>query len=228
MIWYDDDDELGPGMDSTPPMVDLAFKLAPGALALDHAHALGEAVTDALPWMATDVLAGVHRIHVSTAGNGWQRASAEDASKFAVSKRMRMLLRVGPDRVADARVLSGQTLMVGGDDLRIGDAKVRKLVPTPTLIARHVLLLPSERDVEEQFSERVEAALRDKEIVAPRMLCGLAHTFQTPNGVFHTRSVMLDGLSHKCSLRAQVIGVGEGRRFGCGLFVAHKGIGQMR
>ena len=46
----------------------------------------------------------------------------------------------------------------------------------------------------------------------------------TPNGIIHTRSLMVADLRKSESVKLQEQGIGEHRLLGCGLFVPQKGI----
>jgi len=65
--------------------------------------------------------------------------------------------------------------------------------------------------------------------IAPEAtLCGRMTRIATPAGSHETRSLMLAGLSFAQSLRLQRQGLGAERKLGCGLFIPHKGIGDLR
>ena len=60
------------------------------------------------------------------------------------------------------------------------------------------------------------------------MLGGITHTMNFPDGQVFTRSLMVADLEPEQSIRLQQIGLGEGRRIGCGLFLPHKGIAPVK
>jgi hypothetical protein len=57
-----------------------------------------------------------------------------------------------------------------------------------------------------------------------KALCGKATPLATPNGMVHTRSLMLADLSVEESVRLQQHGLGPHRELGCGIFIPHKGV----
>ena len=57
-----------------------------------------------------------------------------------------------------------------------------------------------------------------------KMLGGISHTLAFPDAPVVTRSLMVADLEPEQSVHLQQVGLGEGRTFGCGLFLPHKGI----
>jgi hypothetical protein len=57
-----------------------------------------------------------------------------------------------------------------------------------------------------------------------KMLVGLERKIQTPDGIIHTRSLMVADLRKAESVKLQEQGIGNHRLLGCGLFVPQKGI----
>ena len=55
-------------------------------------------------------------------------------------------------------------------------------------------------------------------------MSGRTTTFSFPGKTYTVRSLMIDGLESSESVRLQQEGLGGGRKFGCGLFLPHKGI----
>ena len=60
------------------------------------------------------------------------------------------------------------------------------------------------------------------------MLCGRAAAIATPTRVYEARSLMLAGLALGQSFALQRHGLGEERKLGCGLFIPHKDIADLR
>ena len=56
------------------------------------------------------------------------------------------------------------------------------------------------------------------------MMSGRTTTLSFPQGPISTRSLMVDGIEAAESVRLQQQGIGDGRHYGCGLFLPHKGI----
>jgi hypothetical protein len=77
---------------------------------------------------------------------------------------------------------------------------------------------------EEQFIEQVVGQLRGLGVPFRRLLCGKTRVLRTPTAKIFTRSLMVADLDVPGSVKLQQKGAGPGRKMGCGLFVAHKGI----
>lgn len=196
-------------MSDTPAaVVDVAFLLQGQTLCLprDHRHGLAAALTQALPWLATEHGAGVHRLNVSAGGG----------PTALLSQRTRLTLRLPRHRVADAAQLSGQTLQVAGATLPLGAAQVRELVPHSTLYAHFVAADTAD---ELAFLQAVQAQTQALHVTC-RPICGRHQT--TKAGTLQGFSLMLDGLTAAHALRLLEAGIGAHRLLGCGLFVPHK------
>jgi CRISPR-associated protein Cas6 len=206
-------------------IVDVTFPLQGRTVPVDHAEALARALEAVLPWLAGEAGAGVHAIHVAASQNGWQRPE-EAGAVLHISRRTRMALRLPAQRVADAHRLSGAVLDLAGHLVTVGTGSVRPLLPLSTLFARRVV---AARDRPEGlFVEEVAEELRRAGVRPRKLLCGKAGEVQTAAGPMFTRSLMVADLGPDESVLLQRIGVGPGRRLGCGLFVPHKGISSVR
>jgi hypothetical protein len=53
-------------------------------------------------------------------------------------------------------------------------------------------------------------------------------TLATPQGSYRTRSLMVTVVTPAQSLALQRHGLGEARKLGCGLFIPHKDVGDLR
>jgi CRISPR-associated protein Cas6 len=191
---------------------------------VDHAHALSTAVKAALPWLEEEEEAGVHLIHVAESGNGWERPQGEDEVLY-LSRRTKLILRVPQHRLEDARHLSGKKLDVAGNEMEVGKSTVRLLSTSPTLYARYVAVTEAGQD-EDAFIAEVVKELREAGLQFKKVLCGKETTFQTPDGILTTRSLMIADLPMADSVRLQEKGVGQHhhKKIGCGLFIAHKAV----
>jgi CRISPR-associated protein Cas6 len=226
MLWQDSPNEQHPAV--SDDMVDLAFRLSGGTLAVDHAHALSSAVLAELPWLASESGSGVHQIHVASSGHGWVRPDRDDCDVLNLSRRTRLTLRLPRARLADARALSGTTLDVGGHRLQVGEAAERPLKPSSTLFARYVICNDSHYEDEECFIDWVADRLRAMAITPTKLLCGMSSRIEAPREHLQARSLMVAALPANASLALQRQGLGDGRLMGCGLFVPHKGIEAVR
>ena len=205
-------------------IVDAVFAIDCPTLPVDHAYALSQAVEAALPWFAEEPRAGLHTVHGAASGSGWTRPEGADAL-LQLSQRARLALRLPASRLQDAAALSGRTLEVAGWPLRVGKMTPRPLARITTLFSRCVVL---EAPDEEAFIEMATAELATLGIRAERMLCGRVTPVATPSRTYEARSLMLAGLSLEHSILLQQAGLGAERRLGCGVFIPHKDIADLR
>ncbi|WP_455199372.1 type I-MYXAN CRISPR-associated protein Cas6/Cmx6 [Kaarinaea lacus] len=207
-------------------VVDLVFGIQCKCLPVDHVHTLSESVQKVLPWISDEPAAGVHSIHVAASGNGWMRPDDPDAL-LHLSRRTRLELRVPKHRIDDARQLEGETLDVNGFLIEVMEATVRPLSTITTVFSRYLATDDNLED-EEQVLEWVAEQLKGLDIRPRKMLCGTAHYIDTPEGKITTRSLMLSDLEVEESIRLQERGIGPYRNMGCGLFIPHKDIHDIR
>jgi len=221
MFWSDDKDDVT-GFVVSDEVVDLAFRVNCPTLPLDHAHALSTALLSALPWLADEPQAGIHLIHGAASGNGWVRPEITANELLHLSRRTRLRLRLPRTRLDDARELTGRQLDIGGFPLEVGQSDVRLLSSLSTLFSRYVLTRKAVD--EEEFLELAATDMRTMGIECRKMLCGITHMHDLPEGKMITRSLMVAELDKEQSVQLQQLGLGEGRKIGCGLFIPHKGI----
>jgi len=203
-------------------VVDLAFAIKCPTLPVDHAYELSRQLHEMLPWLGEEPQAGVHLIHGAASGNGWYRPEETAGALLHLSRRARMRLRLPRHRLADAGELSGKTLHIGAHALEVGGSEVHRLNPLPTLFSRFVIT--RETVDEAEFLQMAMERFTELDIECRKLLCGITHTFNFPEGPVFTRSLMVADLTPEHSVRLQQTGIGEGRKFGCGLFIPHKGI----
>jgi CRISPR-associated protein Cas6 len=189
-------------------MVDMVFPLAGQSLPRDHAQALEQALTQVLPWLPAEPLAGIHPVKV-VAGTG---------SQALLSQRARLLLRMPRERVATAQTLVGRTIEVGGCPVRLGSPHLRELLPHATLYAPAVA---APGDDEAVFMQAVAGQLQAL-AVRSHNVCGKRNSRLVQGQTITLFSLMLHGLSLADSLRLQEQGLGPHRLLGCGIFVPHK------
>lgn len=221
MFWSEDSDSKNEFL-IPDDVVDLSFKLECKILPLDHAQALADAIQSALPWFVEETRTGLHLIHVAESGNGWYRPEDPENEVLCLSKRTRMTLRVPRHRIADAQALTDQTLDIEGHALKVGEATVKSLSALPTQFARYVI---AEADQDENaFLTSMAAMLRVMDIPVKKLMAGKQHRMRLADGPVFTRSLMVADLAPEDAIRLQQDGLGEGRKIGCGLFLAQKGI----
>jgi len=225
-MYWNDDKGRKPQFVIPDDVVDLAFKIGCPTIPLDHAYSLSSALLKALPWLADEEYAGVHLIHGAASGNGWFRPEVVENELLHLSRRTRMRLRIPRNRLEDAQILTGQSLDIDNHPLEIGKSDVFMLSSLPTLFSRYVMT--QEELDETQFLEAAAGELKALDIPCRKMLAGITHKMNFPDGPVFTRSLMVADLEPEQSVRLQQAGLGEGRTTGCGLFLPHKGIAPVK
>jgi len=203
-------------------IVDVLFEIKGRQIPVEHAHVLSVELQRALPWLADEPRAAVHLIHVAGSQNGWERPD----DLLHLSRRSKLTLRLPKERLTEAGALTGQTLHIKGHAIEIGASKTRPLSRQGTVFARYVACDGNED--EHAFLTRMAEELRQMDVPVKKALCGKTTLLDTPEGPLHTRSLLLAELSAEESLRLQRIGLGPGRKMGCGIFIPHKGIAAVK
>ena len=206
-------------------IVDVVYSIDCRALPVDHAYALSQAIMRALPWFAEEESAGLHTIHVAESGNGWMRPEQADALLY-LSRRTKLTLRLPKHRIEDAGKLTGQTLDINGKHLRVEKSVVRPLSTITTLFSRYIVT----RDGmdEDVFLQDAMALFHKMGVYPNKMLCGMEHVITTPDRTIRARSLMLADLAVEESVKLQQQGLGTDRKLGCGLFIPHKDIREVK
>jgi CRISPR-associated protein Cas6 len=220
MLWQEDKKAAPFSVPDT--VADLSFKLISKEVPLDHAQELSDALLKILPWIADEPEAGIHMIHGASTGNGWNRPEEGENTCIYLSKRSRMLIRMPKMRHQDMNALVGKTILLNGHDVTFGEYQVKPLTPLGTLFCRYAIV--GDNETEDEFVARVAADLKAMGIDLTKALCGMGHTFKLVNGPTKTMSIMVADLDPEDAVTLQQKGIGEGRKAGFGLFVAHKGI----
>jgi CRISPR-associated protein Cas6 len=211
--------------DDDAEIVDAVFAITCPSLPVDHAYALQQAIQEALPWFADEPHAGLHTVHGAASGAGWLRPDGEGAL-LQLSRRTKLALRLPERRLPDAAALSGRTLDIAGWPMRVGRLAPRPLLRIASLFSRGVLLEGA--DNEGAFLAAAARELGALGIAAGTMLCGRDATLATPQRTCRTRSLMVTVATPAQSLALQRHGLGEARKLGCGLFIPHKDVGDLR
>jgi len=194
-------------------MIDMVFDLGGGILPTAYPFALWEALIRHVPQLAEEKLVGVLPLR-----------TAENNEGILLPKRAKLVLRLPLALAAHAAALSGQqldvtesTLRSGAVSLRLGKSKVRPIQPHPTL---HAQLVTGATD-EMLFLDGINAQLSKMGITA-RLICGMRRTLAGAQQSIHGYSLVIHDLKPEASLQLQYAGLGEGRQFGCGIFVPYK------
>ena len=217
MVWQEEKSFVVPD-----DIIDLSFRINCKCLPLEHAHALSHALHQALPWLDEDDRVGIHLIHGAESGNGWMRPEDPENEVLLLSRRTKMTLRLPKDRLDEARQLTGVTLDIDGYPLEVSDSSVRELSTSAILFARYVIA--NENESEQDFTASVIGQIEENGIPVRKLLCGRTHVLSFSGRRVFTRSLMIADLEKEQSVKLQKVGLGEGRKYGCGLFIPHKGI----
>jgi len=203
----------------TSSMTDIAYMINCKTLPYDHAFKLSNQITMVLPWLNDNLQNGIHMLHGPHAGHGWERST--DDTIF-LSKRTRLILRIPKTHIDRAKKLEGVTLKISNDTLVVGKSYEKPFTVTRDLFSKFVIV---DKGInEEQFLEKINNELQQNGVSLHKTICGKTNAVEINNKKKSTRSLMLPGLSKQQSILIQDKGLGEGRIFGCGLFVPHKSI----
>ena len=200
-------------------VLDVSFSIRCKCLPYQHAHALSEALHQALPWLVEEAAVGIHQIHGAESGNGWERP---DSGTLYLSRRQKLILRLPSSRLAQADELVGQTLDVAGNRLDVGEYTARKLSDLPTRFARNVVAEAGQE--EDAFLNQAAEQLAAMGIQVKKMMCSKEGRIELPDGTLFTRGLMLADLDKEEAVRLQELGLGPGRKLGCGLFLPQKDV----
>ncbi len=206
-------------------IVDAVFAISCRSLPVDHAYALSQAIRAALPWFAEEPGAGLHTVYGAASASGWMRPEGADAL-LQLSRRAKLALRLPRHRLNDATALVGRTLQVAGWPLRVDRLSLRPLSRITNLFSRSVVFAAA--GDEAAFLAAAAGELGALGIKPGTMLCGRVTLVATPACTYQTRSLMLAGFTPEQSLALQQHGLGAERKLGCGVFIPHKDIGDLR
>jgi CRISPR-associated protein Cas6 len=206
-------------------IVDAVFAISCRSLPVDHAYALSQAIQAVLPWFAEEPGAGLHPVYGAASASGWMRPEGAGAL-LQLSHRAKLGLRLPRLRLDDAAALLGCTLQVAGWPLRVDRLSVRPLSRITTLFSRCVVLAAA--GDEAAFLAAAADELCALGINPGTTLCGRVTPIATPACTYQARSLMLAGLTLEQSLALQQHGLGAERKLGCGVFIPHKDIGDLR
>jgi len=219
-----DESVTPPPDDDADEIVDAVFAISCRTLPVDHGWTLFQAIQAILPWYAKEPGAGLHPVHGAASGSGWMRPEGSDAL-LQIPRRARFALRLPRRRLDAAAALLGCTLRVNGYPLRVDKLSVRPLSQITTLFSRTTALEGGNDETD--FLAAAERGLGSLGITPQTLLCGRVTTIVAAGEAVLTRSLMLAGLTPSQALALQQHGLGRGRRYGCGVFIPHKAIGDL-
>jgi len=187
------------------------FDLVGKELPADHGFALYEELARHLPWLRDMPETGIHPVHGAPSGRN---------ANLVINRRVKLVLRLPIERMADAMTLEGKRIDPGAGELVIGTMKEKPLTPFATLYAHFVAMGTTD---EADFIAGARRELEDMDIRCG-LIPGKRHEMHTPNGVIGGYSLMLHDISLLQSLAVQERGLGLHRGYGCGIFIPHKSI----
>lgn len=220
-MYWNDDTSNESAYEVPDDIVDVNFKIKCSHLPLDHAYQLSSAIINELPWIENNEFAGIHLIHGAESGNGWIRPTNPNELIYP-SRRTLFSIRSPQEYVEKVKNLDGKIIQIHDTSIEFSRPSIRKLSNLTTIFARYILA--DEIEDEEVFLQEMLDLLKSKNIRPKKMMSGRTTTLSFPDKVFPVRSLMIDGLDATESVRLQQEGLGAGRKFGCGLFLPHKGI----
>ena len=219
MFWNEENEQQSPE-EAPEDVFDIVFKLSGKCLDIDHAYDLSQALSQIIP-AAFHLHLGVHQIRMAESGNGWNRP-INSGSVMQLSRRAKLVIRADLDSRDAVIKISGKTLKLGAQQIKIGESSIRKLSMLGTLFS-HAISCEASLG-EENFLADVARQLQSMNISVSKMICGKTGLIRTDAENIFTRSLMIADLKPDESVRLQKQGIGEGRNLGCGIFVPHKGI----
>ncbi len=191
-------------------VAELVFPLAGASLRADYAVPLWQALRERLPWLDEEAAAAILPI----------KGTTPSPDGLLLGQRAQLALRLPEARLEAAAAIAGSILDLG-TELRLGEPTRRELRPTSAQYSPMVAMVAAAADDEAGFlaaAERELAALA----IAASLVCGKSQTRRGEQGELRGFSLMLHGLAPDQALRLQSLGLGQGRKLGCGIFVAHK------
>ncbi len=192
--------------DKPADMVELSLDIGGSLLPSNYPFVLWDSLLTLTPALSADPRIGILPLRLA------------DESIGLLPKRAKLVLRV-PTSLSDqlAATLAGQTLELADSTLQLGATRIRKLTPYPTLHAQQVAC-----DEEEiVFMDSVRARL-DELNIACNLICGMRRRIGDETRAISGYSLVIHDLKLDASLKLQYAGLGEGRQFGCGVFVPYK------
>lgn len=193
-------------------MIDLVFDLSGGTLPAGYPFALWAEIVRLAPRLATEKFVGVLPLR-----------TAESSEGLLLPKRAKLVLRLPATHAGHAAAcLSGHQLNVTVNGMQsvsllLGNGRTHQIHPYPTL---HAQLVTGASD-ELVFTDWINSQLSEMGITG-KLICGKRRTLAGEQRSISGYSLVIHDLKPDASLQLQYAGLGEERRFGCGIFVPHK------
>jgi len=187
-------------------MIDMAFDASGETLPPGYPFALWAELARHVPQLADDESVGVVPLR-----------TAESGADILLPRRAKLVLRLPQNLMQAAAALSGASLDISDSALRLGAGQPRQMQPHPTLHAQ----LVTGADDEAAFLEEMRASLSAMGIEAG-LICGRRKTLADDSHSLAGYSLVVHDLRPETSLSLQGEGMGEGRHFGCGIFLPYK------
>lgn len=211
MRMYNAEWEALKSLNYTPSVIDLQFDLTGFEIPADHGHALFDEIARHLPWLRDQPSAGIHPVHAAPSGRN---------DNLVINRRVKLILRLPLDRVADAKTLVGKAIDPGAGLLQIGALKEKPVTPYATLYSHFVAV---DDDDEAGFLDEVRRQMQEMQVAAG-LIPGKFQKMHIPKRVIGGYSLMLHDIDLMQSLALQERGLGLYRGYGCGIFIPHKSI----
>lgn len=192
--------------DEHTKMLDLVFDISGGPLSANYPFALWTALLDLAPDLAEENRIGVLPLRMPG-------IAAE-----TLPKRAKLALRIPTTLSKELMAkLSGQQLDMDGIPVHLGTSRIREIAPYSTMHAQQVATTEDEIP----FMNNIRAQL-DEMGIACNLICGMQRTIGNAEQSIQGYSLVVHDLKLDASLRLQYAGLGEARRFGCGIFIPYK------
>lgn len=204
-------EDAGDQVSNTAEMIDVVFDLRGETLPASYPFALWAELVRSVP-----ELAGNEHVNVLPL------RTAENNELVLLSKRTKLVLRIPASLTQAAAALTGAQLNISGSSLSLGAMKTREIQAHPTLHAQ----LAAGVDDELEFMESVRARFSALQISA-NTICGKHRTLSDGRQSISGYSLVVHDLKPEASILLQCAGMGEGRQFGCGIFMPYKVISDL-
>lgn len=187
-------------------MIDMVFEVSGGPLPVAYPYALWNELTRHIPLLGDNEDIGVIPLRMAASNEG-----------MLLPKRAKLVLRLPQELTDVVSGLAQKKMRLDGIEIQLGSFKTRPIQYYPTLHAQ----LVTGSDDEISFMAEVETALAAMGVEA-KLICGRRRSLSGADHVITGYSLVLHDLTPEGSLRVQYSGLGNGRRFGCGIFVPYK------